>query len=55
MRLQQCGIVLQSQPELLDRGVGLLLTLPNQPKIEMRLGQARLQPQGLFEGRDANI
>ena len=33
----------------------LLLILPNQPKVEMRLGQARLQPQGLFERRDCAI
>ena len=53
--LQQPGIILQSQLELLDRGVGLLLTLPHQPEIKMRLGRVRLQPQGLFEGRDGTF
>ena len=51
-RLQQRRIILQSQLELPNRSVVLLLTLPDQPQIEMRLGRARVQPHGLVEGRN---
>ena len=45
-----------AQQELADCGLRLLLTLPNKPKVEMRLhGQARLKPQGLFERRHCTI
>src|SRR5579863_9163227 len=51
MRLQQSRIVLQGQTELADCCRSLLLFLPNQPKVEMRLGRMRLQSQSLFEVR----
>ena len=53
--LQQPWIILHSQLELPDRGVGLLLTLPHQPEIKMRFGRVRIQLQGLFEGRDGTF
>jgi len=53
--LQQPWIILQRQPEILDRGVDLLLTLTHEPEIKMRLGRVRLQPQGLLEGRDGTF
>jgi hypothetical protein len=51
MREQQCRIVLQGEAKLIDCGRGLLLTLSNEAKVEMRFSQVRLEPQGLIKRR----
>jgi hypothetical protein len=55
MRLQQGGIVLQSQPELFNRSVILLLSLPDKPEIEMGFGRVRLEPKRLVKGRNGTF
>jgi hypothetical protein len=55
MRLQQGRIVLQGQAELAYRGRRLLLALPNEAKVEVRLCQPRLKPQRLFERGDCTL